>query len=356
MEVFLSFMLGSSENLEQFLVDVPCLWYECDASLKVTRISLNAVGIVGVVSEELIGCRTLWHDRVFIADRTHLHLLLGELKPGQGASLTHRFIDPNGLPLWVSHSFKKVASVEGEIVRGCLVPLPAERCALNIDAKIIPQFVHKIGNHFQLINLLIGNMQRSSGASSDIDKLQQALDEAVELTRNFLNYAQGPGCQSEVELGEVLDSVVQSMRPAFAEAHTALNILAIDLAGIVVRGDPALLEVAFKAIIQNAIDATKSTGEVRVSATWDQNGHNPSLTAKVLISDTGGGMDEDALSHARDPFYTSHRERGGLGLSMAVRIIEQHGGNVQLSSAVGRGTQVEIVLPANNLSQGPVRQ
>jgi signal transduction histidine kinase len=64
-----------------------------------------------------------------------------------------------------------------------------------------------------------------------------------------------------------------------------------------------------------------------------------------VIEDMGCGIDTDDLSRAVVPFFTSCREKDGLGLSMAVRIIEQHGGLLNVTSAKGQGTAVYITLP-----------
>jgi signal transduction histidine kinase len=347
-------LLGPVGNLEQFFAEVPCLFYECDANLNVTCISSNSIETVGLVSQALMGSRDLWNERVFAADRAELISRLEKIATGEKLSQTHRLLDQCGLPVWVNHSFRKISSEKGDVIRGCLVPLPLEACSQYIDARIIPQFVHKIGNHFQLINLFIGNLRRSSFSVREIDDLQQALDETVEFTRAFSSYAQAPSCQSEVELGEVLKAVIQLMLPEFAEKQVLLKILVNDFfVGISVRGDPSLLEIAFRAILENALDATKPNDEVRVNAACNLHPAGRASTANVVISDTGCGMDKQVLAQAADPFFTSRRGRGGLGLSLAVRIIEQHGGRVQLSSTEGRGTEVDVLLPTSSFSQNP---
>jgi len=58
-------------------------------------------------------------------------------------------------------------------------------------------------------------------------------------------------------------------------------------------------------------------------------------------------MDKDELRRAATPFFTSRQERDGLGLSMAVRIIEQHGGALQISSTLRQGTEVVVALPVS---------
>lgn len=349
-------LLGSGDNLEQFLAEVPGVLYECDEKLSVTLISSNSLQIVGVNPQELLGGQELWGGRLFPRDRELLIALLEGLTPGQMASATHRVLDQRGLPVWVSHSFRKAATESGEVLRGCMVPLPKEICTQDIAPTIIPQFVHKIGNHFQLINLLMGNLRRSGIASGDIDTLQQALDDTVEFTRTFSNYAQGPSCQSEYDLSEILKGVMPAVMPAFAEKNVSLNNLVdVYFSGNLLVGDPFLLEVGLTAILQNALDATAAGGKVTVTASCERYHPDYGLSAQIVIADTGSGMDEEVLARALDPFFTSRRDRSGLGLSMASRIIEQHGGILRLSSVAGCGTRVSIILPVSSTSQTPGR-
>lgn len=351
-----STFLCSGANLEQFLAEISGVMYECDSKLSVTLITSNTLPLVGVDPQELLGRQDLWAERLFPNDRERLLSLLDGLQPGQTASATHRILDQCGLPVWVSHSFRKAATERGEVLRGCMVPLPKEICTQDIGPTIIPKFVHKIGNHFQLINLLMGNLRRSGIATGDIDRLQQALDETVEFTRTFLNYAQEPSCRSEFDLSEILKSVMQSMISAFAEKKVSLNNLVdVDSSGALVLGDPFLLEIGFSAILQNALDATNAGGEVTVTASCERHRPDYGLSAQIVFADTGCGMEQELLTRAVDPFYTSRRDRSGLGLSMAVRSIEQHGGMLRITSIAGQGTQVNIILPVIRTSQTPDR-
>ena len=345
-----SAFIGSGDNLEQFLAEVPGVLYECDGGLSVTLITSNAFRLIGTDPQALLGGRDLWGSRLFPDDRASLISMLEGLTPGQTASATHRILDQRRLPVWVSHSFRRATTERGEVVRGCMVPLPKEICTQDIEPTIIPQFVHKIGNHFQLINLLMGNLRRSGIAAGDIDALQHALDETIEFTRTFLNYAQGPSCQSEFELSEILKTVVEAMVPAFAEKGVSLkNLVDVYFSGAMVLGDPFLLEIGFTAILQNALDATTAGGDVTVTASCERYRPDSELSAQIVIADTGCGMDEEVLTRAVAPFFTSRRDRSGLGLSMASRIIEQHGGILRIVSVAGQGARVNITLPANRI-------
>ena len=348
--------LGSGDKFERFLADVPAVLYQCDGKLSVTIISSNTRLLLGLEPQKLLGGQELWGGRLFPDDRERLTSVLEDLPPGQTASATHRIINQHGLPVWVSHSFRKAATKSGEVLRGCLIPLPKEICTQDIAPTIIPQFIHKMGNHFQLINLLMGNLSRSGIATGDIDAIQQALDDTVEFTRTFLNYAQGPSCQSEFDLSEILKAVMQAMVPALAEKRISLkNLVDVYFSGVLVRGDPFLLELGFNAIIQNALDATNPGGEVTVRASCERHRPDHGLSAQIVIADTGCGMEPEVLARAVEPFFTSRRDRSGLGLSMASRIIEQHGGVLRITSTVGQGTQVNVILPVISASQAPDR-
>jgi signal transduction histidine kinase len=63
------------------------------------------------------------------------------------------------------------------------------------------------------------------------------------------------------------------------------------------------------------------------------------------VIDSGCGIEENALTNVLVPFFTSKKNHEGLGLSMASRFIEIHGGILRIMSAKGKGTEVAIVLP-----------
>lgn len=79
---------------------------------------------------------------------------------------------------------------------------------------------------------------------------------------------------------------------------------------------------------------------------------SPGQYVQVSIMDTGVGMDEITVSRAFEPFFsTKERDKGsGLGLAMVYGFAKQSGGNVHISSEVGRGTNIDIFLPASKVA------
>ena len=351
--------LNESKSIEgmdwfdEFPSTMPCVIYECRSDRKVMRVSSNSSELLGIFPTRLIGNRSLFEDRLPETDRGALISRFEQLAPGKVTTLNHRIIDERGLYVWVAHSMRKVASSSGFFVRGTLIPISIDVCDAKIDAPTVGEFVHKLGNHFQLINLLLGSLRRVGKDLPELNQLQQSVDRTIEFTRSFATYSQGPSCRSEIELEELLADAVKSCIASFAEKNVALNnLLQRALTGIVIKGDPHFLELAFVSILQNALDATAPGGSVNIQANIFKIQSGLPASVEIIVCDTGSGMDQETLLQATVPFFTSRRERDGLGLSLAARIFELEGGALTVSSEELRGTVVTILLPIYTPAQG----
>jgi len=103
--------------------------------------------------------------------------------------------------------------------------------------------------------------------------------------------------------------------------------------------DPALIQQVVLNITLNGIQAISGAGQVTLAVL--QNHDHVAIT----ISDTGRGISADALSRIFKPFFTTRSEGTGLGLSLANGIVHSHGGRIDVSSTVGKGTTFKITLP-----------
>lgn len=98
-------------------------------------------------------------------------------------------------------------------------------------------------------------------------------------------------------------------------------------------------------LIKNALDAIDekkddhTTGMIEIGLKQDEKHVN------IMISDNGGGMDQNTLNHLFNPFFTTKEGGTGLGLSVSYRIIKNHGGSIAVESEVGAGTEFVITLP-----------
>jgi PAS domain S-box-containing protein len=144
-----------------------------------------------------------------------------------------------------------------------------------------------------------------------------------------------------VGLGLVLLSECQQLQDTYGNHPVMLQLPFPHLSGVI--GDASLLADAFRQILDNAMRFTPKDGTVTVEAGMAGD------RLWVEIMDTGMGIAPENLLRVFDTFWRhddAHSIAGfGLGLSIAKRIIERHGGTITLNSTVNAGTRVRVTLP-----------
>jgi signal transduction histidine kinase len=109
----------------------------------------------------------------------------------------------------------------------------------------------------------------------------------------------------------------------------------------IMRGDGEKLRQAFLNIVINALQATPSGGSVTIALSRGASG------LAITFRDNGSGIAPDNLQRIFEPFYTTKADGTGLGLAVTRKIIEGHGGTLDIESEAGRGTTVMVQLPLN---------
>jgi light-regulated signal transduction histidine kinase (bacteriophytochrome) len=320
--------------------------YECNAAFEFTGVSENISELIGLDPTELIGSRLLSNQRVPVEDLTLLSSKIEALEhPNITTSLMHRILDKRGLPLWVAHRFWKTTLDDTTVIRGCMVPMDHNGLLHTSEQAVISRFVHKIGNHFQLLNLVMNSIKRTVPESKEILLLQETVEKAIEQTRGFSDYNQIPTCMSRLELVNILQSTAMTRRSSFeTKGVTFESEIHESVSGATIRADAYLLEQAIGHVLQNALEATEAGGRVTLHARVKFSDLS-APAASISVVDSGSGIDEKALGSVIAPFFTSKKNHEGLGLSMASRFIEIHGGILRIASARGEGTHVEMILP-----------
>lgn len=110
--------------------------------------------------------------------------------------------------------------------------------------------------------------------------------------------------------------------------------------GLVLKADLFLITRVLSNLITNALQAIPKDGEIHLKAAPSGN------RISISVADTGSGIPADRLASIFDDFTTTKRKGLGLGLALSRKIIEQHGGEIQVTSTPGKGTRFEILIPA----------
>jgi signal transduction histidine kinase len=106
-----------------------------------------------------------------------------------------------------------------------------------------------------------------------------------------------------------------------------------------IKMDPERLTQAFINIMKNGMEAMQQGGTLHIET------HSFKDHVEVVISDSGSGIPPDQMEKIFNYYYTTKEKGSGLGLPIAHRIIEAHGGQLKMESQVGVGTKATVTLP-----------
>jgi signal transduction histidine kinase len=112
--------------------------------------------------------------------------------------------------------------------------------------------------------------------------------------------------------------------------------------------DPAQMRQALWNLCLNAVEAMPQGGELRVGARTVTGGSGRTLM-EITVEDTGVGITAAELTQVFEPFFTTKPQGTGLGLAIAHRIVEDHGGEIQVQSEPWRGSRFTISLPVSEV-------
>jgi len=200
------------------------------------------------------------------------------------------------------------------------------------------RLAHDIRNPLSVIkasiNILTSKKNVDAKTMETYDRMQRAVERITYQIDDVLNFVK-PQVSSlkNTSLHEILASVLARMEiPKTVVITTPPN-------NIEFVGDVISLEIVFVNLITNALQAINNSGEITISA----NVKDGKITIK--IHDNGPGMSNDILPKIFDPLFTTKQTGTGLGLTSCKTIIEQHGGHIDVDSAVGKGTTFIITIP-----------
>ena len=219
---------------------------------------------------------------------------------------------------------------------------------LEAWAEMARQVAHEIKNPLTPIQLNAEHLRRVHADRGE--PLGPVLQDCVatiltqvkllrQIASEFSSFASSPTARPvEVDVSVLLHEIVDPYR-AGLEGRIDLDV-AIPSTLPTVFVDRNLISRSLTNIVENALHAMPGSGTLRVAAST-QNGY-----VRIRVTDTGVGMDEEALARAFEPYFSTKASGTGLGLPIAKRNVELSGGTIAVESARDQGTTVEISLPA----------
>lgn len=217
---------------------------------------------------------------------------------------------------------------------------------------------HEIRNPLTAIKVRLFSLKRSvSDAASARDDVQVISDEINRLERivgDFLQFARPPELERKMILLENLVADVGNLlAPQLAKKSVRLVQEPVPRAWVL--ADPSRMKQVLINLVQNAGQSIEGEGTVTLRVVLAKRTllGSASDVAIIEVADTGKGMPPEVVKRLFDPFFTTKEDGTGLGLPIAARIIELHGGVIEYDTQPQRGTTFRIVLPRATHDEEP---
>lgn len=208
--------------------------------------------------------------------------------------------------------------------------------------KLSAGIAHEVRNPLTGVSLLLDDLHdRMADHPEDADLIQRALQEIERVERlitSLLSYAAPPAtCFISGDLNETVQDLLVLFRKSCSQQGIALQCDTSVLPPLLF--DREKFRQALINLIKNAQEALPRGGTIDILTRQDDQ------QALISVRDNGTGIPEEDLPHLFEPFFTRKGAGTGLGLSITQRIIEEHGGSIDVVSLPGEGTTFTIKLP-----------
>ena len=214
----------------------------------------------------------------------------------------------------------------------------------QMAAGVAHEINNPLGGILLYSNLIVEDLPEGS-SHDNARKIIQQTNRCKEIVQNLLDFARTPAnYMAPLEINSVIISSLNLIKGQWVFHGIEIETRLAETLPCVM-GDAARLSDVFLNLFINAADAMEGRGKLTITTGLDSND-----SVKILVSDTGEGIDEEHLPHIFEPFFTT-KEPGkgtGLGLSIVYGAIRKHGGLIDAESIPGKGTTFIIFLPAHH--------
>lgn len=270
------------------------------------------------------------------------------IDPEDGRSLpmeitAREVLDPTGqvtAVVSILHDLTEIRELERRRVEQQLF----ESEKLAAVGRLAASIAHEVNNPLEAIKNALYLMQASAEGDQNSRFLEIARKETERVShiiRQMLGFARRPGEVDWVDVNQVLEETLVLLEKKMRQRRIRiLRKFDEELPRIRARADQ--LRQVFLNLILNAQQAIDGEGEILISTSRYEQALQPSIV--VQISDSGVGIPSGDLNRIFDPFFSTGKKGTGLGLWVTQDIVRQHGGRIEVSSEVSRGTVFSIVL------------
>jgi sigma-B regulation protein RsbU (phosphoserine phosphatase) len=399
--------------MESYLKHAPCIYFSCGDDGKIIDVNETICEKLGYTRDELVGSKaeTIFTIATRIFQQTHFFPLLKMHGSAEEIFLTLLAKDKQQLPVLISASR---SIVEGEAVTvyfGIVVhnrkkfedeliaAKKSAEAALNENKELIEarrqlqhhleqldQQVHlvakqneelrqfnRVATHdlqepirklFLFVNMLDSNASEQDKAiAAKIRRVSEQMRSVVSGLQQYIWLAESTDTFTNIDLNELINAAVDRLRTEFPDV--GLEVKTEDIPSM--QADGEQMQMLFYHLLSNVIRFRKpgSPAQAYIAGTSlmknqfrnVRDKYKYSEAVKLVVSDKGIGFTSDYKEQVFELFKRFHAESGpGVGLALCKRIVENHGGTIDIQSRKDDGAAVTIILPVQQVEDAPAKK
>jgi signal transduction histidine kinase len=259
----------------------------------------------------------------------------------------------NALSHRVHSLIEDVDQTQNKLARSQEHLVQSEKWALT--GKLAAGVAHSIRNPLTSVKIRLFSMGRTPDLSptqkEDLEVISEEIRHIESIVRSFLEFSRPPKLtMQKVSPSEVVDMTLRLMKHRLESNGVQIELIR-EKPLTEIWADPDQLKEVLVNLLVNACEVMVKGGWIRILEK-EETGENGQKAATITVSDNGPGIPESIQENIFQPFFSTKEEGTGLGLSIASRIVEKHGGSINLRSQEGEGTAFVITLPfRENISE-----
>jgi len=216
----------------------------------------------------------------------------------------------------------------------------------RLDAmhRLISSVAHQVKNPLNSIAVRLDYLQSwvtmaFPEAEEEVQVIVQEVNRLDRVVRSFLDFTRPVELARErLDMVALSHEVAELVRPDAERRGVSVRFGSAQ-PSVPVFGDPDLLKEAIMNVVTNGIEAMKSGGELDIAVS------ESNRECRITIRDTGPGIPSAQREKVFELYFSTKEKGSGLGLPMAYRALQLHGGGIDLESELGKGTSFRLKLP-----------
>jgi signal transduction histidine kinase len=214
-----------------------------------------------------------------------------------------------------------------------------DRHVIEKMGHISSELAHDLRSPLQTIQSAVYLLQKSPDNEMLFDMVRQSLKQATSILDSFRDYYKGHIINPlETEAAKIVDHAISN-----SEVPDNISVVRDYDETIRIQVDPAKIALAIQKLVINSVEAMEEGGELRISV------FDSPDSVEICVKDSGTGIPPEAEESLFEPFVSSKKQGNGLGVPIAKRIVESHGGSLSYITKQGEGTTFTLSFPKTSV-------